>query len=49
LIGPLGVIGCLYLFTSLPTLTIELFFAWNSLGILLYLAFARRSSLLATA
>ena len=49
LIGPLGVIGCLYLFTSLPTLTIGLFLAWNGLGILLYMAFARRSSLLATA
>jgi APA family basic amino acid/polyamine antiporter len=47
LVGPLGVIGCLYLFTSLPSLTILLFFVWNALGIVLYFAFARRGSLLA--
>ena len=47
LIGPLGVLGCLYLFTSLPTITIVLFFAWNALGLVGYFAFARRSSLLA--
>jgi APA family basic amino acid/polyamine antiporter len=47
LVGPLGVVGCLYLFTSLPSITIMLFFAWNALGIVLYLLFARRSSLLA--
>ena len=49
LVGPLGVIGCLYLFTSLPSITIMLFFAWNALGSVLYLLFARRSSLLAKA
>ena len=48
-IGPLGVIGCLYLFTSLPTITIVLFFVWNALGLVAYFAFARRSSLLAKA
>jgi APA family basic amino acid/polyamine antiporter len=49
LVGPLGVIGCLYLFSSLPSITIILFFAWNALGVGVYLAFARRSSLLAQA
>ena len=49
LIGPLGVLGCLYLFTSLPTITIVLFFVWNALGLVAYFAFARRSSLLAKA
>jgi APA family basic amino acid/polyamine antiporter len=49
LVGPLGVIGCLYLFTSLPTLTIMLFFAWNTLGLLIYFLFARRNSELAKA
>jgi APA family basic amino acid/polyamine antiporter len=48
-VGPLGVLGCLYLFTSLPSLTIGLFFVWNGLGLLAYFAFARRSSLLAKA
>jgi APA family basic amino acid/polyamine antiporter len=48
-VGPLGVLGCLYLFTSLPSLTIGLFFVWNGLGLFAYFAFARRSSLLAKA
>jgi len=47
LVGPLGIAGCLYLFSSLPSLTIGLFFLWNGLGVVLYLLFARRSSLLA--
>jgi APA family basic amino acid/polyamine antiporter len=49
LVGPLGVIGCLYLFTSLPSITIALFFAWNALGVAVYLAFARHGSVLAAA
>ena len=47
LVGPLGVLGCLYLFTSLPSITIMLFFAWNAIGIVIYFAFAQRGSLLA--
>ena len=47
LVGPLGVLGCLYLFTSLPRLTIGLFFAWNAVGLVVYVAYARRRSLLA--
>jgi APA family basic amino acid/polyamine antiporter len=49
LVGPLGVVGCLYLFTSLPSITIMLFFAWNALGLLVYFVFARRNSELAKA
>jgi APA family basic amino acid/polyamine antiporter len=49
LVGPLGVAGCLYLFTSLPTVTILLFFAWNAVGLGVYFAFARRGSLLGLA
>ena len=49
LVGPLGVVGCLYLFTSLPSLTITLFFAWNGLGLAVYFLFARRNSELAKA
>jgi APA family basic amino acid/polyamine antiporter len=47
LVGPLGVVGCLYLFTSLPSITIMLFFAWNALGLAVYFLFARRNSELA--
>jgi APA family basic amino acid/polyamine antiporter len=47
LVGPLGVLGCLYLFTSLPVLTITLFFVWNAIGVAVYLLYARCRSLLA--
>ena len=48
MVGPLfGVLGCLYLFTSLPKLTITLFFAWNAIGFAIYLLWARRRSRLA--
>jgi APA family basic amino acid/polyamine antiporter len=48
-IGPAAVLGCLYLFTSLSAKTIEFFFAWNALGVVLYLLFARPRSALAKA
>jgi basic amino acid/polyamine antiporter, APA family len=47
LVGSLGVIGCLYLFASLPALTRTLFFAWNGFGFLVYLLYARSRSRLA--
>ena len=46
-VGPLGVLGCLYLFTSLPRLTQGLFLAWNAVGLAVYFAYARRRSLVA--
>jgi basic amino acid/polyamine antiporter, APA family len=46
-IGPLGILGCLYLFVSLPFATIWRFFAWNALGLVVYLLYARHKSLLA--
>ena len=46
-VGPLGVLGCLYLFTSLPKVTIALFFVWNAIGLGVYFAYARRRSALA--
>ena len=46
-VGPLGVLGCLYLFTSLPRLTQGLFFVWNAVGLAVYFAYARRRSLFA--
>jgi len=49
LIGPGAVLGCLYLFTSLSAKTIEFFFAWNALGVVVYLLYSRTRSRLATA
>jgi len=46
-IGPAGVAGCLYLFINLPGATITRFFVWNAFGLVVYLLFSRRSSLLA--
>lgn len=45
IIGPLGIAGCVYLFISLPFATLWRFFAWNVLGLLVYLLYARRHSL----
>ncbi|MBW8816316.1 MAG: amino acid permease [Caulobacterales bacterium] len=47
-VGPLAVIGCVYLFSSLQTITQVMFFIWNGLGVLVYLAYGRTSSRLAT-
>lgn len=47
LVGGIAVAGCLYLFTSLPHETIRWFFAWNALGLLVYLVYARPRSALA--
>lgn len=44
-----GIPGCIWLFTTLSNLTIELFFAWNALGLVIYFLFSRRSSQLAKA
>jgi APA family basic amino acid/polyamine antiporter len=47
LIGPVAILGCIYLFTSLPTKTQLWCLAWNAFGLVVYLLYARRSSLLA--
>ncbi|QIL21125.1 amino acid permease [Thermomonas sp. HDW16] len=47
LIGPLAILGCIYLFASLPTKTQLWCLLWNAFGILVYLLYARRNSLLA--
>ena len=46
-IGPLAIIGCLYLFTSLPRFTVLLFAAWIAIGVLVYFLYARHRSALA--
>ena len=49
LVGPLAIAGCLYLFASLPAVTIVWFLAWNAFGLVVYLAWSRRRSVLARA
>jgi basic amino acid/polyamine antiporter, APA family len=36
-IGTLAILGCLYLFLSLPSMTIARFFLWNAIGFSIYL------------
>jgi APA family basic amino acid/polyamine antiporter len=49
-IAPAAILGCLYLFSSLTALTITFFFAWNVVGVVVYLLYGRtRSRLGATA
>ena len=40
-VGVGGILGCLYLFVSLPSKTQLYFFAWNALGLLVYFLYAR--------
>ena len=37
LVGTLAIVGCLYLFLSLPSQTIARFFLWNAIGLSIYL------------
>jgi APA family basic amino acid/polyamine antiporter len=46
-IGPAGVLGCLYLFSSLAAKTMIFFACWNLIGVLVYLAYGRVKSRLA--
>ena len=47
LVGPVAILGCIYLFSSLPTRTQLWCLLWNTFGILVYVVYARRASLLA--
>jgi APA family basic amino acid/polyamine antiporter len=46
-VGPIAILGCMYLFWSLPQRTQIWFMVWNVVGVAVYLAYGRRSSLLA--
>ena len=46
IVGPVAILGCIYLFMSLPTRTQLWCLLWNAFGILVYLLYARRNSLL---
>ncbi len=48
-IGPVAILGCLYLFFSLPRTTQLWFAVWNAVGIAVYFAYARRNSVLGRA
>ena len=43
-VGPFAIVGCLYLFTSLPVVTMVWFFGWNAVGLVVYALFARRGA-----
>ena len=49
LIGPAAVLGCLYLFSSLPLVTVVSFLIWNAAGVGVYLLYGRTKSRLAEA
>jgi APA family basic amino acid/polyamine antiporter len=42
--GAIGILGCAYLFYSLPTYTQEWFLIWNVAGLAIYFVFAARSA-----
>jgi APA family basic amino acid/polyamine antiporter len=44
-----AILGCAYLFVSLPAVTIYTFLIWNTIGIALYFVYARHQSALAQA
>jgi APA family basic amino acid/polyamine antiporter len=46
-VGPIAILGCLYLFWSLPQRTQIWFLCWNAIGVVAYLVYGRRGSLLA--
>ncbi len=46
IVGPLAVIGCLYLFFSLPSKTQLYFLAWNVVGLIAYFAYGRRNAVI---
>ena len=46
-VAPIAIFGCLYLFWSLPRTTQFWFLVWNAIGVVAYLSYGRRASLLA--
>ena len=45
IVGPAAVLGCLYLFASLPAKTQEYFLIWNAVGLVVYFGYGRARSL----
>lgn len=46
-VGPVAILGCIYLFWSLPQRTQLWFLVWNVIGVVAYLAYGSRRSVLA--
>ncbi|HEX4097065.1 MAG TPA: amino acid permease [Caulobacteraceae bacterium] len=46
-LGPIAILGCIYLFFSLAHLTQVAFLIWNAIGVVVYLLYGRRRSQLA--
>jgi APA family basic amino acid/polyamine antiporter len=44
LVGPVAVIGCIYLFFSLPSLTQKYFLVWNVIGVVVYFLYSMHNS-----
>lgn len=44
IVAPMTIVGCIYLFTNLSRLTIEFFFGWNAIGLLLYWIYGSRAA-----
>jgi APA family basic amino acid/polyamine antiporter len=44
IVAPLAILGCVYLFFSLSAVTIELFFGWAFVGLIVYFLYSRRTS-----
>jgi APA family basic amino acid/polyamine antiporter len=44
IIGPIGIVGCAYLFYSLPHTTQIWFLIWNAVGLVIYFTFASHSA-----
>jgi APA family basic amino acid/polyamine antiporter len=47
LVAPIAILGCLYLFTSLQSITQISFFIWNGIGLAIYFLYARRRATIA--
>jgi APA family basic amino acid/polyamine antiporter len=45
IVAPLAILGCGYLFYSLPAITQKRFLIWNVIGLVVYFAYGRRYSL----
>jgi len=49
LVGTAAILGCIWLFTSLPLTTMRNFLIWNAIGVVVYLVYGRAKSRLAAA
>jgi APA family basic amino acid/polyamine antiporter len=48
IVAPTAILGCLYLFISLPSATQERFFIWMAFGLVIYFVWSRGKSLIAS-